>query len=177
MKILKIGLTFCLGFLVILTAFLTGCELRGATENTGSMALEAIVEKIYEKVDVPPYDTVRLDQDNFEFFSFIPYSDDLSAVAADALVNITPHSVVVIRSESGNGAEIAESVVLRADPNKWLCVGAETVEVAYTDHYVVLVMSDKTTADAIVGNFGELAPDLDDMEMKLLTAGNSRYDQ
>lgn len=82
------------------------------------------MEKLYDNVDVPPYETVRLDSSNFEFFAFVPYDDSLSAVAADALVNITPHSVVVIRAENGNGASLVKKVVENADPNKWLCVGS-----------------------------------------------------
>lgn len=141
------------------------------------LTLEDLVEKLYDNVDVPPYETVRLDSSNFEFFAFVPYDDSLSAVAADALVNITPHSVVVIRAENGNGASLVKKVVENADPNKWLCVGSEIVNVAYTDHYVLLIMSEKAIADDIAENFKNMAKDLDGMEMTLLTANNSRYDQ
>lgn len=98
-------------------------------------------------------------------------------VAADALVNIAPHSVVVIRAENGNGASLAKKVVENADPNKWLCGGSEIVNVAYTDHYVLLIMSENAIADDIAENFKNMAKDLDGMEMTLLTANNSRYDQ
>lgn len=161
---------------LLLTVCLSSCAEKSAQVNDEKPGLEEIVEKLYDKVDVPPYDTVKLDQTNFEFFAFVPYEDGLSAVAADALVNITPHSLVVIRTENGSGAELAKKVVEKADPNKWLCVGSEAVNVAYTDHYVVLIMSEKVTADAIAENFKSMAKELDNMDAALLTAGNSRYD-
>lgn len=158
-------------------ASLAGCAKETIENAADALTLENIVEKLYDNVDVPPYETIKLDQTNFEYYTFIPYNDTLTAVAADALVNITPHSVVVIHSEDDNGANIAKKVIENADPNKWLCVGAETVNVVYTDHYVVLIMSRQVTADAIAENFKVIAKELDGMEMVLLTAGNSRYDQ
>lgn len=165
---------------VLLFAFsllVTGCGNAAPGPSAGGTQPEDIVEKLYLNVDVPPCETIRLDEETFEAYAFIPYEEGLTAAAADALVNITAHSVVVIRTESGNGADLAEEILAHADPNKWLCVGAETVNVAYTDHYVVLVMSEKATADAIAENFRVLAKSLDGMDMKLLTTDNSRYER
>lgn len=176
MKSVKIHLTLAVFLGVLLIVSLAGCANQNAENQTQDLSLEDIVEKLYDQVDVPPYETVRLDSENFAYFAFVPYDDSLSAVAADALVNVTPHSLVVIRADDGNGAALAEAMIENADPNKWLCVGAETVHVAYTDHYVVLIMSEKVTADAITENFRAIAKELDGMDMRLLTAGNSRYE-
>lgn len=176
---------------MLLVLFLTACADRAGNEtgngagnssengtvNSGDMALEDIVEKLYDDVDVPPYETVWLDKSTFEYFAFAPYDESLTAVAADALVNITPHSLVVIRAANGNGAEIAETVAQKADMNKWLCVGAEAGNVAYTDHYVVLIMSERAIVDAVTENFKAMADSLDGMEISLLTLTNSRYEQ
>lgn len=152
----------------------TGCA-AGGTGNDAS--LSDIVEKLYKDVDVPAYETIELTKDTFESYAFISYDDSLSAVAADALVNITPHSLVVINSKDGNGKDLAEEILINADPNKWLCVGSEIVEVGYTDHYVVLVMSYEDIADDIMSNFKNIAKDLDSMDANVLTAGNTRYDE
>ena len=177
MKSEKTKLILVLIFMLLLTAAFAGCAKNDAENDSADLTLEDIVKKIYENVDVPPYETIRLDSSNFEYYAFIPYDDSLSAVAADALVNITPHSVVVIRTEDGNGESLAEDIILNADPNKWLCVRAEQVNVAYTDHYVLLVMSEKAIADDITANFNDLSKDLDDTEMTLLTAYSSFYEQ
>lgn len=154
-----------------------GSGLENSTADYGDMTPEDIVEKLYNDVDVPPYETVRLDKSTFEYFAFAPYDESLTAVAADALVNITPHSLVVIRAANGNGAEIAETIAQKADMNKWLCVGAEAGNVAYTDHYVVLIMSERAIVDAVTENFKAMADGLDGMEISLLTLTNSRYEQ
>lgn len=173
-------------FLVFLLCLLfTGCGKssgNNSQNNTGSdglknLTLSEIVEKLYANVDVPPYETVSLDETNFEYFAFVPYADGLSAVAADALVNITPHSMVVIYDKNGNGSEIAQKVAENADLNKWLCVGSETGNVLYTGHYVVLIMSDKETVDAITENFKTMSNDLDGISPGLLSLTNSRYEQ
>ena len=141
-----------------------------------SLTLEEIVEMLCKDIDIPPYEIIRLDQTNFEYYTFLPYDDSLSAVAGDALVNVTPHSLVVIYSENGIGDMIAREVLNKADPNKWISTGSEIVYVAYTEHYVVLVMSEKDIADAVVDNFREAAQEIDGMEMKFLSKNNARYE-
>ena len=168
-----------LGMLAAVLLF-TGCA-GGTTgsESTGK-SLTDIVEGLYKGVDVPAYETITLTKDMFESYAFTSYDESLSAVASDALVNITPHSLVVINATGGNGKDIAEQIVLNADPNKWLCVGSEVVKVAYTDHYVVLVMSYQDIADGVVANFKTLAGDLEnepEATVTVLTAGNDRYDE
>ena len=177
MKIRKIAFSIAVILPIAAAFFLSGCSMGSSTGNTGDQTPEAVLEKLYGSIEVPPYEIIKLDESNFEAFAFIPYDDSLTAAAGDALVNITPHSVVVIHAEKGNGAELAEHIIDKADPNKWLCVGAEAVRVTYTDHYIVLIMSDKATADAIAKNFKAAANELDGMEPELLTAANSRYEQ
>lgn len=179
MKFTKWEIILAVIAVAAMTALLAGCTRDSADDNEGVQEeadLGTIVEKLYQDVDPPPNETINLDESNFEFFAFIPYDDSLSGAAADALVNITPHSLVVIHTESGNGAELAKQVAENADPNKWLCVRAEALRVAYTDHYVVLVMSYPDTADAIIANFRDMAVELDGMDMVLNTAINYSYE-
>ena len=166
----------------------TGGNAGGGTggPNSTGKSLDDIVEGLYSGVDVPAYETITLTKDMFESYAFTSYDESLSAVAADALVNITPHSLVVIHASGGNGKDVAEKIVQNADPNKWLCVGSEVVNVAYTNHYVVLVMSYQDIADGIVTNFKTMASDLEqtgssgsqtdaEPNVTVLTAGNDRY--
>lgn len=176
MKTVKNIFPYVASLTLLLIVFLTGCATPAAEARPDTVTPEEIVELLCTDADVPPYETVRLDASNFEYYAFVPYDESLQAVAADALVNITPHSLVVIRAENGNASEIAANILKNADPNKWLCVGAETVNVAYTEHYVVLIMSYQDTADAITENFKTIAPDLDTGELVLLTASNPRYE-
>ncbi len=149
----------------------------GAVSGPDKMSLDEIVEALCKDVDVPAYEIIPLDKTNFEGFAFAPYSEDYQAVAADALVNITAHSLVVIKTDKSNGLDLATEIAGKADPNKWLCVGSEVVDVAYTDNYVVLIMSYKNTADDILNNFKTLAPKLDGTEMQFFSENNSRFEE
>lgn len=160
---------------LVLVVFFAACAKKN-TDSGENVTLAEIVEDLYENVDVPPYETISLDESNFEYYAFAPYDSSYIAVAADALVNITPHSMVVINSEDGNGGELAKTIAENADLNKWLCVGSEAGGVAYTDHYVVLIMSEKETVDSVIDNFREMVWKLDGMRMKLISLSNARYD-
>ena len=160
----------------LLTAVIAGCTTNSKDESE-DVSLSDVVDDLLVDVDVPAYEALTLDEETFAAFTFIPYEDGLSAIAADALVNITPHSLVVIHTDNSNGKELAEEIIKNADPNKWLCVGSETVNVGYTDNYVVLVMSYKDVAEDIMDNFEDMAIGLDGMEMTLFTADNTiRYE-
>ena len=164
----------------VLVMVLAACSPNGGGTGTGDsdeMALDEIVEALYKDVDVPAYEIIPLDKTNFEGFAFTTYSEDYKAVAADALVNITAHSVVVIKTDKSNGLDLATEIASKADPNKWLCVGSEVVDVAYTDNYVVLIMSYQDIADEILDNFKTLAPKLDGMEMQYFSESNSRFEE
>lgn len=128
-----------------------------------------MIEKLGSGADFPASETIRLDAENFEAYAFLPYDEKLEACAADALVNITPHSVVVINSPEGNGGELAKKVLANADPRKWICVEAEKVSVGYTDHYVVLVMSYQDTVDQAMRNFKAMEKDLNDGTVEVMT--------
>lgn len=161
---------------LLLTIYASGCTQSDKTEIEDP-TLNDIVEKLYENVDVPLYEIVTLDESNFEFYAFAPYESNYTAVAADALVNITPHSLVVIHTSDGTGAELARTTAANADMNKWLCVGSEAGKVAYTDHYVVLIMSEKAIVDDVIDNFTAMSEKLDNMKIKSLSLTNSRYEQ
>ena len=169
----------------VLVMALSACSPNGGGGGTGGtgtgdsdeMSLDEIVEALYKGVDVPAYEIIPLDKTNFEGFAFTTYSEDYKAVAADALVNITAHSVVVIKTDKSNGLDLATEIASKADPNKWLCVGSEVVDVAYTDNYVVLIMSYQDIADEILDNFKTLAPKLDGMEMQFFSENNSRFEE
>ncbi|MCQ2551920.1 MAG: hypothetical protein MJ148_01025 [Clostridia bacterium] len=153
-----------------------GCSIKDANgDDPFETDLDDIVGLLYKGVDVPAYEIIDLNKDTFKSYAFIDYDTSYKAVAADALVNITPHSLVVIKVD-GNAKDLAEDVIVNADPNKWLCVGSEKVSVAYTDNYIVLVMSDEATVDAIIKNFQDIAQALDDMDANILSTGNERFE-
>lgn len=154
---------------------LTGCVFSDDKKDTemADMSLDDVVGRLVDGVDVPSFEIVPLDESNFEFFAFTPFEEGITAVACDALVNITPHSLVVIHTDNGNAADLADKIFKNADPNKWLCVGSDVVNVANNDEYVVLVMSFRDVADEIISNFDKLSAELGDEDYRFLTAENT----
>ena len=157
--------------LILLTgALLALCLLAGCGGNSsGVPTLPDMVEQLCEGADVPTYETIELNESNFKSYAFVPYEEGITACAADAVVNINAHSLVLIHTENGNTGELANSILTSADPRKWVCVNADKVTVAYTDHYIMLLMSYDTTTEDILANFNALVPTLNDGTATVLT--------
>ena len=140
--------------LILALALLTGCAGTGATDGGASGAtMPEIIDQLCEGVDVPAHEATELTEADFEYFAFIPKADGLTGYQADALINSIPHSLVLVRSENGDTAEIAQEMLEHADARKWICVSADVKQAAYTEHYAVLVMSSTETAEGILANF------------------------
>ena len=176
-KGLLIFITSVVAASIVVSVIATGCSKQTEDAEGDDVPPGELVELLCEDVDVPDYEVIPLDEENFAYYAFIDYEEGMSAVAADALINITPHSLVVIHSSDGNGKDIAGRIVSAADPNKWISTGSDIVYVGYTDHYVVLVMSFLDVADGIIENFKTIANDLNDGEYNIYTATNPRYDE
>ncbi len=151
-----------------------GSETTGnGSETTGNgmfqeIAVDVLIDRLCENADVPAYEAIPLGEKNFEFFAFAPYNSEYSAYAADALVNVTAHSLVVIKCNDDNTQKLAETIAENANIRKWLCVSAETVKVAYSDHYVMLVMSFEDTTEKLLENFKALTTEMNDGEVSVL---------
>lgn len=164
--------------ITIIVGSLVGCAIINKDDNSldDEVDLVGLSDQLLAGIDVPAYEAVTLDDTNYEFFAFAPYQEGITAVACDALVNINPHSVVIIHDDNGKGDDLALAIFDKADPNKWLCVGSEVVTVANTEHYVVLVMSTQDIANDIVSNFSNISDALDGSEITVHTKDNTiRY--
>ena len=140
--------------LILVLVVLTGCSGKGSDGAASSNAtMPEIIDLLCKGVDVPAYEATELTEENFEYFTFIPHTDDLSGYQADALINATPHSLVLVRSENGDTADIAQKMLDNADARKWICVAADVKQAAYTEHYVLLVMSSEEVVGGVITNF------------------------
>lgn len=140
--------------LILVLVVLTGCSGKGSDGAASSNAtMPEIIDLLCKGVDVPAYEATELTEENFEYFTFIPHTDDLSGYQADALINATPHSLVLVRSENGDTADIAQKMLDNADARKWICVAADVKQAAYTEHYVLLVMSSEEVVGGVIANF------------------------
>lgn len=158
--------------LLLILGMLAGCAAKGPeVTGTPSATMPEIIELLCNGVEVPAHEAVELPADNFEYFAFIPAADGLSGYQADALINSIPHSLVLLRSENGDTADIAQKILDNADTRKWICVEAEVKQVAYTEHYVLLVMSSAATTEGIMANFESAVNDGDVTMLDAVASG------
>ena len=107
--------------------------------------------------DLPMYQVTELTSENFEFFTFVPWADGYQAVTADSMIGSIAHSVVLVQvPEGADAADFAAQMEANANPGKWICVVAESVQTASSGNLALLVMSSQATADAIIANFNSL---------------------
>ena len=126
-----------------------------APEKDGD-SLEDIMEAILADVDnLPMCGLVELNEDNFSSFAFIDYKSGYEGLASEAMIGSIAHSVVLVKVPS-NASSVANSIKKNADPRKWICVEAESVQVVTKDDVILLVMSSEERADQIVDNFKNL---------------------
>ena len=120
--------------------------------------LQDILTSITKAVaDLPDTETTALTKDNFEYFAFTAMPDGVEAIAADALINAVPHSVVLMRAQDAETAKkLAADVEANLNPAKWVCVEAEKTAVLVHNCTVLLVMSRSDVTDALTANFNAL---------------------
>ena len=152
---------------------LAACASSPAAEDTAeenpveSIALPDLMADILDGVEnLPDYEITELTAENFEFYAFLPYEEGYEGVTADALIGSIAHSVVLVRLPEGtDAAQAAADIEANANPNKWICVGAEATHVRQHGNTILLVMSSAETANAILQNFdacnGDETPESD----------------
>ncbi|MCI8525587.1 MAG: hypothetical protein HFF17_06615 [Oscillospiraceae bacterium] len=119
--------------------------------------LEAVMASILGGVDIPDCLNMELTAENFEFVAFIPYAEGWRGLSADPIIGSIPHSVVLVEvPEGGDAAAAAAAMQESADPRKWICVEAESVQTASKGRLALLVMSSQAAADAIIANFNAM---------------------
>ena len=143
---------------------LAGCSAtEGKTDNNVmNPAADKSVEEIAGMITADAGIEVQtmitpLDEESFSWFLFIDAIEGAEAVSADAMISSVAHSVVVVRLPEGTDADaVAKEIEEKADPRKWICVGAEKTVVKVNGNLVLLVMSTEEVADAVVVNFENL---------------------
>lgn len=155
-KLLTLGL--CL-----LTCFsLVACSKSSTSTAEGdTMELTAMVEKLYEGVDMEKLprniQTTELPEESFQFMTFAEPREGASAVSSESMMGSFAHSVVLVRAkDEAQAKEIAAEMDANKDPRKWICVEAEKAEVKVNGSTILLVMSTTEAADIILKNFDAL---------------------
>lgn len=134
-----------------------GSETGSASENDISgVKLTELLDKICKDTKVPMNEIFELNKENFEIYSFIKWTDGIEAACSEGQISTDAHSLVLIRANGADTKTMAEEIAAKADPRKWICVGAEVGKVLYTDKYVLMVMTYKDAYEGIKSNFEKL---------------------
>lgn len=124
---------------------------------TPELSLSDVISSIQYDVELPNVATAVVTSDLYSSYLFIDYIEGSEAMSCDALIGSIAHSLVVLKLPEGvDAAETAAQISANANPAKWICVEAEKVIVKSSGRFVMLVMSNAVTADAIAANFDYL---------------------
>ena len=140
---------------------LAACGAKAPEAETfpgDTMSLEEIFTSIQKDApDLPDTASIQLTDENFSSYLFIEPVEGAEGLASDALINVVPHSAVLLRVPDGTDAEaVAAQIRENADPRKWICVEAEETAVVSHGQTILLVMSAPTTVSAMTANFDAL---------------------
>ncbi len=104
--------------------------------------------------DLPDLMEWELEPEMFDYIAFLPYQEGCRALVSEAAINALAHSVVLVELPTeADAVAAAAAMKANADPAKWICVEAESVQTTSKGRLALLVMSSQDTADAIVTNF------------------------
>ena len=124
--------------------------------DISALKITEMLTDICKDTNASANDVFDLDKESFEGYSFIKWTDGIEAACSEGQTSIDAHSVVLIRANNADTKAMAEEIAEKADPRKWICVGAEVGKVLYTDKYVLMVMTYERVYDGIKTNFEKL---------------------
>ncbi len=150
---------------ILLMALFASCGTKAPSSSASASAnlegsLTDIMAKLYDGVtaEMPAV----ADREITPEFSMndlgVESTEYKEALASDALINASAHSVCLVRANSAAEAETLEKTIReKANPRKWICVEAEKVIVDRIGDVVVLIMTYEDVADQVHANFTKLA--------------------
>ena len=145
--------------LILITSIvliLTGCGVKHVDGE-----LEDIMDRLYNGIseeELPMMlQNTELTEENIENYIGTKDIKWSEAIVSESMVGSIAHSVVLIRMNedvSEKDIEEAKEIIKEnANPNKWICVTADKVEVISNGDLILLVMSDEEKVTTISENF------------------------
>ncbi len=153
-------LCLCLAALFICAG--VGCKKDTSAQEDAfrDVPLETLLEQIYDEADIelPALASTEITAENAAYYLGTDGLSFTEGIASEALINVVPFSLCLIRVENADEAEqAARTVAESADPNKWICVGVSSDQVItdYAGDVVILIMAEQS--EALAAAFRRLA--------------------
>ena len=124
-------------------------------------SLEDIIKKMHAAIPVELADHVvfqEISDDMKNYFLGTEEIEFTEALAAEPMIGVMPHSIVVFRVAEGTDVDaVVKLVKENADPRKWICVGVEDDQllVSSIGNTIALVIDENS--EAIMEIFKNLA--------------------
>ncbi|MEG0805327.1 MAG: Ig-like domain-containing protein [Lachnospiraceae bacterium] len=136
-----------------------------AREFVKKAPLERIMEKIYEgvSIELPKVWNKKIDSESSMYYLGIKNTDLEQGIASEAMINVIPYSVCLVRVKDGSDVEqVKTDIKENVDPRKWVCVSVEpeNVKVSSIGNVILLVMTNEGSQEIVDSfqrlNFSEL---------------------
>lgn len=110
-----------------------------------------------EQIENGAFEQGELDESIAPVFLGEADVDFVSGVGSMPMMSSIAYQVVVLQVEEGQDLEATKTeLVEKADTGKWVCVEPEAVVAVNNGNYVLFIMADEATADALVETFQSL---------------------
>jgi len=125
-------------------------------------SLEDIIKAMHTALPEEMADHVAFQEISDDMKKYFLGTEDIDfteALAAEPMIGVMPHSIVVFRVAEGSDVEaIVQLVKENADPRKWICVGVEPEKVLVSSigHTIALVIDENS--EAIMQVFEDMTP-------------------
>ena len=165
----KIFVLFMTG--VLLVGAMAGCgkKAEGNTAANLSGTCSEILEKVYKTAELDQdfkdalqyFDNTAIPSDDDEMEAYMIGTNDVNytdSVFSAPMMSSIAYQCVLLRLEDGQDVEAAKEALRNgADPRKWVCVEAESVQVENVGDVVMVIMADEAKANAMIAAFKALA--------------------
>lgn len=123
--------------------------------------LEELIGAIYEKYSMAGMMTSPVELSDAELLKYQTgiESGDLveEAYISGPMMTSVAYEMVVVRvKDAANAKTVAEEMQKNANPGKWICVVAESVQIGVSGDIIVMVMTSEEDATGLIGAFTEL---------------------
>lgn len=155
--------TLLTGVLILLLGVVCcACGAEGASKDKLEGSLSEIMASLYENAELDQgfrdsldgYETYELTD---EMEVSVLGTDEITykeAVVSMPMMSSTAYQCVLLRVEEDDVETVKQSLKTNANPDKWVCVSAETTLIESRGDVIFFIMCDKDTAYAMNSEIG-----------------------
>lgn len=150
--------------IILLFSFtLIGCSNN--TSSSGNKDIEGtlpeIMESIYSGInkDMNGLINTEINNENITYYLGVKSLEFKEALASEPMINIDPHSVVLVRiNDTSKIEDIKSQIKAKVDPRKWICVGVEEENVIVDNlGDIIILIMDNNLSKELLENFKNLS--------------------